>query len=207
MTLNEIIASELFYVYALCFNDCPFYIGKGKKERLYCHERKVIDKNYDEFGISKDYNPHKTRKIKKILNGGNNIEYKILYFSTDEADVLLQEQKFISQYGRKGIDVDGILTNITNGGIGGDCVTGLSDEKRAMLSENRRLAFAKFKKENPEAYAARNEKIRQSSLGRGHSKEAREKLMRIKPRTLGQASRISGVSPSDISVLMVHMSK
>lgn len=39
------------------------------------------------------------------------------------------------------------------------------------------------------------------------SKEAREKLMRIKPRTLGQASRISGVTPSDISVLMVHMGR
>lgn len=39
------------------------------------------------------------------------------------------------------------------------------------------------------------------------SKESREKLMKIKPRTLGQASRISGVTPSDISVLMVHISR
>lgn len=39
------------------------------------------------------------------------------------------------------------------------------------------------------------------------SAEAVEKLNNIKPATLGQASRISGVSPSDVSVLMVHLSK
>ncbi len=39
------------------------------------------------------------------------------------------------------------------------------------------------------------------------SAEGREKLTRLKPDNLGQASRISGVSPADISVLMVHMGR
>ncbi len=39
------------------------------------------------------------------------------------------------------------------------------------------------------------------------SAEGKEKLSSMKPRSLGQASRISGVSPSDISILMVYMGR
>jgi hypothetical protein len=37
--------------------------------------------------------------------------------------------------------------------------------------------------------------------------EAKEKLKRIQPRTLGQASRISGINPSDVQILLVYMGR
>ncbi len=39
------------------------------------------------------------------------------------------------------------------------------------------------------------------------STEGRQKLIKIKPKTIGQATRISGVSPSDISVLLVYLGR
>jgi len=42
---------------------------------------------------------------------------------------------------------------------------------------------------------------------KGISIEGREKLNIVKPQTFGQASRISGVSPSDVSALMIYLLK
>ena len=41
----------------------------------------------------------------------------------------------------------------------------------------------------------------------GLSNEAREKLRRFRPATVGQASRLSGVNPPDISILLVYLEK
>jgi tRNA uridine 5-carboxymethylaminomethyl modification enzyme len=41
----------------------------------------------------------------------------------------------------------------------------------------------------------------------GLSKEVREKLSRVRPRSLGQASRISGITPAAISLLSIYLKK
>ncbi|MDH7578005.1 MAG: tRNA uridine-5-carboxymethylaminomethyl(34) synthesis enzyme MnmG [Bacillota bacterium] len=69
--------------------------------------------------------------------------------------------------------------------------------------------------EKQEAHVARLEKLENKRLPadfdyaqmRGLSREARDKLSQVKPRTLGQASRIPGVTPADISVLLIHLEK
>lgn len=69
--------------------------------------------------------------------------------------------------------------------------------------------------EKQEAHVARLEKMENRRLPddfdytqmRGLSREARDKLAQVRPRTLGQASRIPGVTPADISVLLVYLEK
>jgi tRNA uridine 5-carboxymethylaminomethyl modification enzyme len=37
--------------------------------------------------------------------------------------------------------------------------------------------------------------------------QARQKLLRTRPRTIGQASRVEGVTPADIAILLVYLEK
>ena len=56
-----------------------------------------------------------------------------------------------------------------------------------------------------ENYALPNELVYKNI--KALSAEAVEKLNMVKPETIGQACRISGVSPADISILMVYLGK
>jgi tRNA uridine 5-carboxymethylaminomethyl modification enzyme len=71
--------------------------------------------------------------------------------------------------------------------------------------------YLKRQKDQVEKYKRLEEKRLPESINysdiQSLSKEAREKLNKIKPYSLGQAARISGVSPSDVSVLAVLLLK
>ena len=45
------------------------------------------------------------------------------------------------------------------------------------------------------------------SAVRGLSSEARQKLSETRPRTIGQAARIPGITPAAVSLLLVHLKK
>ena len=71
--------------------------------------------------------------------------------------------------------------------------SGYISKERAIAEKISRLDYIKIK-----------DKIPYNEIG-SLSTEARQKLSKVNPETIGQASRISGISPSDINVLLVYL--
>jgi tRNA uridine 5-carboxymethylaminomethyl modification enzyme len=108
---------------------------------------------------------------------------------------------------------------------------GIGTTELKNLSEGIRQSFAKYPEEvleqgeiivKYEPYIDREQKLAEKIEGlenfkiksdfdydrvKALSSEAREKLKKVKPETIGQMSRISGVSPADVSVLSVYLGK
>ena len=82
-------------------------------------------------------------------------------------------------------------------------------EKEEVEIQIKYEGYIKLQEEQVEKFKKLEEKILQENIDyetiNGISLEGRQKLNKFKPRSIGQASRISGVSPADVSVLLVYL--
>ncbi len=103
----------------------------------------------------------------------------------DIANALSSVKTFLSQFNEEAIVQAEILLKYE----------GYLEKEQLMVEKMNRLEDLKI-----------NDAFDYNCLG-SVSIEAREKLNKHRPRTIGQASRISGISPSDVSILLVHLGR
>ena len=174
-----------FYVYVLSDQGTPFYAGKGTGNRAFVHERVVLGTAQD-YNHTRDYNPYKTRKIKQILEEGRQIEYDFPFRSDSETDTLAKEVELIKKYGRKGLDPEGILTNRTMGGVGGNIIGTLTPENKIAFKKKLSLAF--------KGWTGRS----QSFLGKTHTPAARAAISRANQGNNKGAKHFDICSPDGV---------
>lgn len=116
-----------FYVYGLIdpYTNLPFYIGKGKGQRSHSHLK--LCKN-------DRYNMRKRNHIEKLLNEDQSIKIHYYKINLSHTDAITEEITLIKHYGRKDIDSNGILLNLTLGGEGGDTSMFFTELSRKKIS-------------------------------------------------------------------------
>lgn len=150
-----------FYVY--CYKDpitlLPFYIGKGSKDRATFH-LKLISSNLHK-------NKYFSNTVKKLRSEGLEPIIEIIENNLQEVDAYSLESLLIEQYGRKLYDENGILCNLTKGGIGPVGYKHSIDDKAKMKTNFNN---------SPEA----NNNRRLSKLGKKHDQETKDKMANSK---------------------------
>ena len=149
-------------------------------------------------------------KIKSILNSFSVTPENInSYFEKRSSSLIMEKQKASKLLLRPEIELEDLMTVLPSlqeelNEFSKDIIeqAAIQIKYDVYIEKEKELVERMSQLENlmiPETFDYR--KI--SSLGN----EAREKLSKIKPSTLGQASRISGINPSDVQILMVYMGR
>jgi tRNA uridine 5-carboxymethylaminomethyl modification enzyme len=167
---------------------------KGMEERMTAVNNKIkSEREIDLFFKETSVEPSKINDYLESINSAS-ISQKIklkqillrpLVNITTLMNNLTELNDFIGKYPEEYVEYAEIIMKYQ----------GYIDREKEMAQKMNRLETIKI---NPEF-----DYKKLTSL----SFEAREKLAKIKPTTIGQASRISGVSPSDISVLLIYMGR
>ncbi len=124
-----------YYTYILIDprNNKIFYVGKGKKQRMYKH---VMD--VQRGRIPNGSNVYLERKIKKILSSGNKVKYKKVLITENQQEAFVREKELIKKFGLKN------LCNVASGGIGSNGNKGrtFTAEHRKKISDAVKIAMA-----------------------------------------------------------------
>ena len=145
-----------------------------------------------EIGLLPDHNYRRYQAKETAINNEINRLYKTYYESDSLAKILSQpEMNYTDLPNRNGTLADEVVQQVE------------TTIKYAGYVERQELEVKRFKTLESKAIPAAFDFSSVPSL----RLEARQKLERIRPATIGQASRISGVSPADISILMVYLKR
>ena len=171
-----------------------YSIGLASHERM----EKVVSKRKDVESIN--------NLLRNIFIDPNEINN---YFSQIDTSFLTEKQKASKILLRPGVDLLSMISSVPR----------LSELKEKYSNESLEQAEIQLKYER---YIEKENElvVRMSAMeemtipdsfnyDKVHalSNEALQKFKKIKPRTLGQASRISGVNPSDVQILLVYMGR
>jgi len=162
----------------------------------------VGDEQWQQFSTKQESITQEQQRLKSTFAHPGKVENELIVLS----DGLGREQSLLDLLRRPEVDYDGLISLIPG-------MHSVADEKVAEqvtiqakyagYIERQQLEIDKQRRHEetllPEA-------IDYSEV-RGLSNEVQEKLAKVRPTTIGQASRIPGVTPAAISILLVHLKK